>query len=254
MNPCPIPSHSQTSSQRTHYLILWYSCGKHIYDAFYMPNTALSSFKNISWLSSWPPYEEYPTNIPLFEDDAAYSPCASQMKLVLQQGRLYRIQWFPSLFHTHICNIHNVLWSSQLISTCHWVVKGLCRAHSFKTLNGRSLSSWILGRKDPGMTKRTHRGRREITDVSRPLGRWASGTRLEFADERLAPRREEQEGVDGNYVSLRSRHRTCNCLQRGKGSTCHRVSFNWHLRIGSCTALNTKSHSVVIFIGHATVH
>lgn len=142
----------------------------------------------------------------------------------------------------------------QLISTCHWVVRELCRAYSFKTLNGRSLSSWILGRKDPGMTKRTHRGRREITDVSRPLGRWASGTRLEFADERLAPRREEQEGVDGNYVSLRSRHRTCNCLQRGKGSTCHRVSFNWHLRIGSCTASNTKSHSVVIFIGHATVH
>lgn len=53
----------------------------------------------------------------------------------------------------------------------------------------------------------------------------------------ISPEKGRTEGVDGSYVSLTSKHRTCNCLRRGNGSTC----FNWHLKIGSCTTWNPKS-------------
>lgn len=127
--------------------------------------------------------------------------------------------------------------------------RGLCRAHSFKTLSGRSLSLWRLDRKDPLMMKRPHRGRGEITDVCRLLGRRASGNRLEFADGRLALRKEEGRVWMGTIWALGLGIRIVTVYREGTGSICHTISFSWHLRTGSCTEWNTKSHSVVIYIG-----
>lgn len=158
------------------------------------------------------------------------------------------------LFSTPISVIFRMCYvPPQPIFTCHWVERGLCRTHSFKTLNGRSLSLWCLGRKDPGMTKRTQSETGNHWCLQAP---WEMGIRNQtwVCRWEISHEKGRTEGVDGNPVSLRSRHRTCNCLQRGNGSTCHRVSFNWHLRIGSCTTWNPKSHSVVICIGCATGH